>query len=61
MARTLNLKTIAEGVEEQRTAELLAKYGCDEIQGFYYAHPMDTPELEQFYADHTSHEKSHSA
>ncbi len=61
MARTLNLKTIAEGVEEQRTAELLAAYGCNEIQGFYYAQPMDTPELEQFYADHTSHEKSHPA
>ena len=40
MANSLGLKTIAEGVENKQTVDLLKKLGCDEIQGYYYAKPM---------------------
>ena len=37
IARSLNLRTIAEGVEETAQAEQLRVMGCDEVQGYYYA------------------------
>lgn len=40
MAKSLNLKTVAEGAEDAQTVALLESYGCDEIQGFYFAKPM---------------------
>lgn len=45
MAKSLNLKTIAEGVEDKEVVELVRQYGCDEIQGFYFAKPMPHDEL----------------
>ncbi|SHN74295.1 putative bifunctional diguanylate cyclase/phosphodiesterase [Cryptosporangium aurantiacum] len=44
LARTLGLRTVAEGVEEPHQAALLRRYGCDEIQGWLYGRPGD-PEL----------------
>ncbi|MDD2176673.1 EAL domain-containing protein [Acidovorax sp. D2M1] len=41
MARSLQLKTVAEGVETQGQIELLTELGCDVIQGFVVAVPMD--------------------
>jgi diguanylate cyclase (GGDEF)-like protein len=40
MARSLNLRTIAEGVEDERTLECLRIERCDEAQGYYFAKPM---------------------
>ena len=40
LSRKLNLKTVAEGVEELEQAEILYKEGCDEIQGYYYSKPL---------------------
>ena len=40
MAHTLGLQTVAEGVEDEATLMLLRRYGCDMIQGFYYAKPI---------------------
>lgn len=48
MARALNLKTIAEGVEDESLAKVLLKMGCDEAQGYYYAQPMPPHELEKW-------------
>jgi diguanylate cyclase len=31
---------IASGVESERVADHLAGIGCDEIQGYFVAHPM---------------------
>jgi len=41
LARTLNLTSLAEGIEttEQRIA--LAQEGCDLGQGFFFSHPVD--------------------
>ncbi len=40
MAKDLNIKTVAEGVEEKIQSEKLKELGCDIVQGFYYAKPM---------------------
>ncbi|SBS29132.1 Phytochrome-like protein cph2 [Marinomonas aquimarina] len=41
MAHNLGLKTIAEGIEDPATLELLRSYHCDEAQGYFIARPMD--------------------
>jgi EAL domain-containing protein (putative c-di-GMP-specific phosphodiesterase class I)/CheY-like chemotaxis protein len=41
LARDLNIRAVAEGVETQRDWELLAELGCDLAQGYYIAQPMD--------------------
>lgn len=45
MARSLNLKTIAEGVETESMANLLHLHHCDEAQGYFYAKPMPADEF----------------
>lgn len=39
MARTLNLKTVAEGVETAEQLGQLRALGCDAVQGFYFGRP----------------------
>jgi diguanylate cyclase (GGDEF)-like protein len=41
LARTLGLRSVAEGVEDARTAEILRKLGCDAAQGWHFGRPMD--------------------
>jgi diguanylate cyclase (GGDEF)-like protein/PAS domain S-box-containing protein len=49
MAKSLGLKTIAEGVETQDVVNLIKHYGCDEVQGFYFAKPMPHDEFLAYY------------
>ena len=39
MAHSFNLKTVAEFVEDEATAEMLAEIGVDYAQGYYYGRP----------------------
>jgi EAL domain-containing protein (putative c-di-GMP-specific phosphodiesterase class I) len=41
MARRLNLKSVAEGAETQDDWDALKAMGCDVVQGYYVARPMD--------------------
>ena len=41
LARSLALTTVAEGVEDAATLELLRTLGCDLAQGYHIARPMD--------------------
>jgi diguanylate cyclase (GGDEF)-like protein/PAS domain S-box-containing protein len=45
LAESLNLKVIAEGVENREQLEILMKLGCHEVQGFYLAKPMGLESL----------------
>jgi len=55
MAKNLNLKTIAEGVEDAQVLSVIDAYGCDEVQGYHFAKPMPAGELEEY---HTNFYKS---
>ncbi len=46
LAKKLNMKTVAEGVEEKSVVDFLAAEGCDMIQGYYYAKPMPGNDFE---------------
>jgi len=48
IARALNLRTVAEGVETHPQASFLAELGCDVLQGFYFAKPMPAENLLAF-------------
>lgn len=48
MARSLNLKTIAEGVEDANMLEHLRIFHCDEVQGYHFARPMPADEFARY-------------
>lgn len=48
MSHRLNMKVIAEGVEQGKQVELLREMGCDIIQGYYYSKPLPLDELVAF-------------
>jgi len=45
LGHNLGLKVIAEGIEDQRTWEMLDEKGCDFAQGFYMGRPMAASEF----------------
>ncbi|TGN41700.1 EAL domain-containing protein [Marinobacter confluentis] len=45
LAKTLNLETVAEGVEDAETLEMLHKLGCHRVQGYHFARPMPIGEF----------------
>lgn len=48
LGHNLGLRIVAEGVENQRSFELLRKYGCDKAQGYHFAKPLPALEFEQW-------------
>ena len=47
IAKSLNLKTVAEGVETKEQMETLKDMGCDLIQGYYFSRPLPPKEFEK--------------
>jgi diguanylate cyclase (GGDEF)-like protein len=45
LAHNLDLKVVAEGVEDEATLDILANMGCDFAQGYYMAKPMPCDDL----------------
>ena len=52
MAHSLNLKVIAEGVETEGQMTYLYRFGCDELQGYYYSRPLPASEFERLVLEH---------
>ncbi|MBI1892304.1 MAG: EAL domain-containing protein [Burkholderiales bacterium] len=49
MAHSLNLKTIAEGVEQEQSLKILRDLHCDEVQGAYFGMPMPTEKIVNYF------------
>lgn len=48
LANALDVKVIAEGVEEEMHEQFLNGLQCDEVQGYYYAKPMPPEQVEAY-------------
>ncbi|MEL7706450.1 EAL domain-containing protein [Citromicrobium bathyomarinum] len=51
MAKSLEMKTTAEGVETEDEARLVCRMGCDRIQGFYFGRPMSSADARSLFSD----------
>ena len=57
LSKWLNLKTVAEGVETKQQLVELKRFGCDYVQGYYYAKPMNRQEFEIYMEEHARAEE----
>jgi diguanylate cyclase (GGDEF)-like protein/PAS domain S-box-containing protein len=55
MAHKLGIQTIAEGVESGAQRDLLARFGCDYIQGYLYSRPVPREIFELMLAPQAAH------
>ncbi|WP_261904357.1 two-component system response regulator [Vibrio fortis] len=54
LSKSLDLRVVAEGVENQSQARRLAQLGCDVLQGYYLAKPKSSNHFAQFCSKHFS-------
>jgi diguanylate cyclase (GGDEF)-like protein len=47
LAKTMHLSVVAEGVETAAQARALRAYGCERVQGFFFARPVAAADLER--------------
>ncbi len=50
LARALQIRVVAEGVETKEQGEALERLGCDEIQGYFVGAPMAAEDFERWTA-----------
>ena len=48
LAKKLDMKVVAEGVETEEDWNLVTALGCDQVQGYYIARPMPADQLYQW-------------
>jgi diguanylate cyclase (GGDEF)-like protein len=48
LGKTLNIETLAEGIEDQAQLEALQREHCDQGQGFLFSRPLDARSIEAF-------------
>ncbi len=49
LAHNLNLHVVAEGIETESQHQILAQYGCDIGQGYFFSKPLTGEQLEKVY------------
>jgi EAL domain-containing protein (putative c-di-GMP-specific phosphodiesterase class I) len=47
LGHNLGMKIVVEGVENNDMVELLASYGCDYMQGYYFSRPLPAFEFQE--------------
>jgi len=45
LAHALKLKVVAEGVETHEEMEILKKYNCEYVQGYYFSRPLNVADI----------------
>jgi len=50
LAHNLNMKVVAEGVEDEATMKVLDNMGCDVVQGYFISRPGDWQGMQQWLA-----------
>jgi diguanylate cyclase (GGDEF)-like protein len=60
MAHALGLRVVAEGVEDAVQRDLLVQMGCDELQGYFFAHPMPAEALTRWALGGTAAQAAHA-
>jgi diguanylate cyclase (GGDEF)-like protein/PAS domain S-box-containing protein len=58
IGKSLNLRTIAEGIETDAQHDFLLRAGCIEGQGFLYSQPLDSAEIERLLLPNAKHVKT---
>lgn len=53
LAQSLKQKVIAEGVETSEQYQFLRLEGCNEVQGFYFSHPLSSLDFETYLKNKT--------
>ncbi len=48
LAKNLNMRLIAEGIEDKKEAQALRNMGCEKCQGFWFAKPQSLNEIFEF-------------
>jgi diguanylate cyclase (GGDEF)-like protein len=48
LGKTLNIQTLAEGIEDRAQLETLQRQHCDQGQGFLFSRPLNVDAIEQF-------------
>jgi diguanylate cyclase (GGDEF)-like protein len=54
MARQLQIKVVAEGIETSEQQQFLAAHGCELGQGYFFSKPLPAPECEKLFEKHLS-------
>jgi diguanylate cyclase (GGDEF)-like protein len=49
LAKALNLKTVAEGVETTQQMAFLQNTSCDSVQGYFFSKPMPVEEFQKYW------------
>jgi EAL domain-containing protein (putative c-di-GMP-specific phosphodiesterase class I) len=50
MAEAFDLRIVAEGVEDEKTALILKEYGVHFLQGYFFGKPMPPDEMDVYLA-----------
>lgn len=46
LGKTLEIRTVAEGIETEEQWDILKRKNCDELQGFYFARPLNEADMQ---------------
>jgi diguanylate cyclase (GGDEF)-like protein len=60
LGKALSIETFAEGIEQHRELSLLRDEACDSGQGFLFAHPLDSADVEAFFQQGHLHAAAHT-
>lgn len=54
MSKALNVKVIAEGVEDEHQKAFLTEVKCDELQGYLFSRPLNVEDCEKLLSENAS-------